>query len=113
MRFWLDIGLIALSDHWKWVVGAATILVVVVVGTLFLGVLGSDTAAADPGPSVILEPTAVPDAISTPTTKIVDALIALRMFVGLAEEDLAMDVNKDGHVTPDDARQLLAMARQG
>ena len=43
----------------------------------------------------------------------VDALIALRMFVGLAEEDLVMDVNKDGHVTPDDARQLLAMARQG
>jgi hypothetical protein len=42
-----------------------------------------------------------------------DALIALRMFVGLAEEDLVMDINKDGHVTPDDARQLLAMARQG
>jgi len=35
------------------------------------------------------------------------------MFVGLAEEDLAMDVNNDGQVTPDDARQLLAMARQG
>ena len=43
----------------------------------------------------------------------IDALIALRMFVGLAEEDLAMDVNNDGQVTPDDARQLLAMARQG
>ena len=42
-----------------------------------------------------------------------DALIALRMFVGLAKEDLVMDINKDGHVTPDDARQLLAMARQG
>lgn len=66
MRFWLDIGLIALSDHWKWALGAATILVVVVVGTLFLGVLGSDTAAADPAPSTILQPTAVPDAIPTP-----------------------------------------------
>ena len=43
----------------------------------------------------------------------IDALIALRMFVGLAEEDLSMDVNNDGHITPDDARQLLAMARQG
>lgn len=43
----------------------------------------------------------------------IDALIALRMFAGLAEEDLAMDVNNDGRVTPEDARQLLAMARQG
>lgn len=65
MRFWLDIGLIALTDHWKLALGAATVLVVVVIGTLFLGVLGSDTAAADPAPSVILEPTAIPDAIPT------------------------------------------------
>jgi len=42
-----------------------------------------------------------------------DALMALRMFVGLAEENLSMDVNNDGRVTPEDARQLLAMARQG
>ena len=66
MRFWLDIGLIALSNHWKWALGATTVLVVLVVGTLFLGVLGSDTAAADPAPSVILEPTATPNAIPTP-----------------------------------------------
>ena len=50
MRFWLDMGLIALSDHWKWAVGAATVLLVVVIGTLFLGVLGSDTAEAGPAP---------------------------------------------------------------
>ena len=66
MRFWLEMGLIALSDHWKWAVGAATVLLVVVIGTLFLGVLGSDTAEAGPGPSVILEPTAIPDEVSTP-----------------------------------------------
>ena len=43
----------------------------------------------------------------------VDALIAMKMFVGLIEEDLVMDVNGDGRVTPDDARQLLTMARRG
>ncbi len=66
MRYWLDIGLIALSDHWKWAVGVATVLLVVVIGTLFLGVLRSDTAEAGPTPSVILEPTAIPDEVSTP-----------------------------------------------
>ena len=43
----------------------------------------------------------------------VDALIAMKMFVGLIKEDLVMDVNGDGRVTPDDARQLLTMARRG
>ena len=43
----------------------------------------------------------------------VDALIAMKMFVGLIEEVLVMDVNGDGRVTPDDARQLLTMARRG
>jgi len=43
----------------------------------------------------------------------VDALIAMKMFVGLIKEDLGMDVNGDGRVTPDDARQLLTMARRG
>ncbi|MCH2518388.1 MAG: cohesin domain-containing protein [Dehalococcoidia bacterium] len=66
MRFWLEMGLIALSDHWKWAVGAATVLLMVVIGTLFLGVLRSDTAEAGPAPSVILEPTAIPDQVSTP-----------------------------------------------
>ena len=66
MRFWLEMGLIALSDHWKWAVGAATVLLMVVIGTLFLGVLRSDTAEAGPAPSVILEPTAIPDEVSTP-----------------------------------------------
>ena len=66
MRFWLEMGLIALSDHWKWAVGAATVLLVVVIGTLFLGVLRSDTAEAGPAPSAILEPTAIPDQVSTP-----------------------------------------------
>ena len=66
MRFWLEMGLIALSDHWKWAVGAATVLLMVVIGTLFLGVLRSDTAEAGPAPSAILEPTAIPDQVSTP-----------------------------------------------
>ena len=66
MRFWLEMGLIALSDHWKWAVGAATVLLMVVIGTLFLGVLRSDTAEAGLAPSVILEPTAIPDQVSTP-----------------------------------------------
>ena len=43
----------------------------------------------------------------------VDALIAMKMFVGLIKEDLVMDVNGDRRVTPDDARQLLTMARRG
>ena len=43
----------------------------------------------------------------------VDALIALKMFVGLKTEDLVMDMDGDGRVTPDDARRLLTMARRG
>ncbi len=62
MRFWLDVVLISLSDHWKWAVGAATVLLLVVVGVLAFGVLRSDTAAADPAPAVMLEPTAIPAA---------------------------------------------------
>ena len=42
-----------------------------------------------------------------------DALIALRMFVGLSPVNLVMDVDGDGRVTADDARQLLMMARLG
>ena len=78
MKFWLDIGLIALSDHWKWALGAVTILVVVVAGTLFLGVLGSDTAAADPAPSTNLEPTAIPDAIPTPIPTLPPKVVATK-----------------------------------
>ncbi|MFP6635701.1 MAG: cohesin domain-containing protein, partial [Dehalococcoidia bacterium] len=59
-------GLLALADHWKVALGGVTILVVVVVGTLLFGVLGSDTAAADLTPTTSVQPTAVPDAVSTP-----------------------------------------------
>ena len=43
----------------------------------------------------------------------VDALIAMRMFVGLVSEDLVMDVNGDGRVTPADSMQVLNLARRG
>ena len=65
MRVWVDLGLLALADHWKVALGGVTILVVVVVGTLLFGVLGSDTAAADLTPTTSVQPTAVPDAVST------------------------------------------------
>ena len=66
MRVWVDLGLLALADHWKVALGGVTILVVVVVGTLLFGVLGSDTAAADLTPTTSVQPTVVPDAVSTP-----------------------------------------------
>ena len=65
MRVWVDLGLLALADHWKVALGGVSILVVVVVGTLLFGVLGSDTAAADLTPTTSVQPTAVPDAVST------------------------------------------------
>ena len=40
-----------------------------------------------------------------------DGLIALRMFKNLSPEDPVLDVDGDGIVTPEDARQILAMAR--
>ena len=39
-----------------------------------------------------------------------DALIALRMFVQISAEELFMDLDGDGRVTPQDARQILALA---
>ena len=66
MRVWVDLGLLALADHWKVVLGGVSILVVVVVGTLLFGVLGSDTAAADLTSTTSVQPTAVPDTVSTP-----------------------------------------------
>ena len=65
MRVWVDLGLLALADHWKVALGGATILIVVVVGTLLFGVLGSDTAAAYQTSTTAPKPTAVPDAVST------------------------------------------------
>jgi hypothetical protein len=35
------------------------------------------------------------------------------MFVQVIPEDLMMDVNGDSRVTPEDARQILAMASPG
>ena len=42
-----------------------------------------------------------------------DALIAMKMFVGLASEDLVLDVNRDGRVTQVDALEILKLARRG
>jgi len=66
MRVWLDLALIGLADHWKWAVGGVTVLVVVVIGTLFFGILGSDTAAADLTPTATVKPTAIPDPTPIP-----------------------------------------------
>ena len=66
MRIWLDIALIAFSDHWKWAVGAVAVLVALVAGTLFLGILGRDTAAAELTPAAFLDPAAAPHATLTP-----------------------------------------------
>jgi len=41
---------------------------------------------------------------------VLDALIALKMYVKVLPEDLVLDVNGDGRVTPDDARKILQMA---
>ena len=76
MRVWVDLGLLALADHWKVALGGVTILVVVVVGTLLFGVLGSDTAAADLTPTTSVQPTAVPDAVSTPVPTPVPTSVA-------------------------------------
>ncbi|MEC9279877.1 MAG: cohesin domain-containing protein [Chloroflexota bacterium] len=76
MRVWVDLGLLALADHWKVAMGGVTILVVVVVGTLLFGVLGSDTAAADLTPTTSVQPTAVPDAVSTPVPTQVPTSVA-------------------------------------
>ena len=67
MRVWLDLALIGLADHWKLAAGAVTILIVVVIGTLLMGILGSDTAAADLTPTAtVKQPTAIPEAVSDP-----------------------------------------------
>ena len=42
---------------------------------------------------------------------VLDALIALKMFVGSLPEDLTLDMNGDGRVTPEDARQILVLAK--
>ena len=42
-----------------------------------------------------------------------DALIAMGMATGLNEVDLALDLDGDGTVTVDDAREILAMAGRG
>ena len=39
-----------------------------------------------------------------------DSLLALRMHAGLADQDLVMDLDGDGLVTAEDARQILTMA---
>ena len=42
---------------------------------------------------------------------VLDALMALKMYVKAMVESLALDVNSDGKVTPEDARQILKMAK--
>jgi len=40
-----------------------------------------------------------------------DALCALKMYVGLRDVELNMDMNNDNSVTPEDARRILEMAK--
>lgn len=42
---------------------------------------------------------------------VLDALMALKMYVKALTENLVLDVNGDGKVTPEDARQILKMAK--
>jgi len=42
---------------------------------------------------------------------VLDALIALKMYVQLLPLDLVADINKDGRVTPEDARLILEKAK--
>lgn len=42
---------------------------------------------------------------------VLDALIALKMYVQLLPLDLTADINKDGRVTPEDARLILERAK--
>ncbi len=42
---------------------------------------------------------------------VLDALMALKMYVKAMAENLVLDVNNDGKVTPEDARQILKMAK--
>ena len=44
---------------------------------------------------------------------VLDALIALKMYVKLMAEDLILDMNEDGQVTPEDARRILELAKPG
>ena len=40
-----------------------------------------------------------------------DALRALRMYLQLEAENLILDMNQDGRVTPEDARRILELAK--
>jgi len=42
---------------------------------------------------------------------VLDALIALKMYVQLLPVDLILDINKDGRITPEDARLITGMSK--
>jgi hypothetical protein len=42
---------------------------------------------------------------------VLDALFALKMYVQLLPVDLILDVNKDGRITPEDARLIVQMSK--
>lgn len=44
---------------------------------------------------------------------VLDALRALRMYVQREAENLILDINQDGRVSPEDARRILEMAKPG
>ena len=44
---------------------------------------------------------------------VLDALMALKMYVKLLGEDLKLDMNQDGRVSPEDARLILEIAKPG
>lgn len=53
----------------------------------------------------------VGDANGDGKLSVLDALIALKMYVQLLPLDLTADINKDGRVTPEDARLILERAK--
>lgn len=61
---------------------------------------------------VTIERTVIPGDINNDKkVTVLDALMALKMYVKLIPEKKAADVNNDGRVTPEDARLILIMAK--
>ena len=50
-------------------------------------------------------------AYGSPRAEEIDVLRALRMYVQLEAENLILDINQDGRISPEDARLILEMAK--
>ena len=64
------------------------------------------------GPTALIEVAGWAGAYSIEQSGLLDIAVIIDTSWS-ARRGSGADVNEDGHVTPDDARQLLAMARQG